>query len=254
VGCVPFDPDRACCDEWDALAPELQERADALAWSTLRALTAGQVGNCPAVVRPCLAAPCSPCTERWGALWSTGTWMTPYIRDGNWHNCTCSGPTCNCKQLCDIVMPGPIAAILNVDVGGCAMPLDTFVVVNGNRIARTDGECWPACVELTITYLPGIVPDAGALWAAGVLACEFSKACTGAKCRLPSSVTTIARQGVSFNMEASAFPGGMTGIREVDGYIVSVNPNGLKLPPMVWSPDAPWTKHRYLTPQIPVTP
>jgi hypothetical protein len=254
VGCVPFDPDRACCDEWDGLAPELQERADSLAWSTLRALSGGQVGNCPVVVKPCLAQPCNPCTERWGQVWSTGPWMTPYIRDGNWHNCTCAGKECNCERLCDIVMPGPVAAILQVSVGGCAMPLETFQVINGHRIARTDGECWPACVDLTMTYIPGIVPDEGALWAAGVLACEFSKACSGSKCRLPSSVTSLVRQGVSFTMEASAFPGGMTGIREVDAYLVSVNPNGLKLPPMVWSPDVPWAKHRYLTPQIAVTP
>lgn len=253
MGCVPFVPDRACCDEWDSLAPELQERADALAWSTLHTLTGGQVGNCPVEVRPCITPPCDPCNSWWSGWWTKG-WVHPYIRDGDWHNCICPGPRCGCEPLCEIVMPGSVAAILNVSLDGCTMPLNLFHVENGNRIVREGHECWPSCLDLRITYVPGIVPDSGALWAAGVLACEYSKACSGAKCRLPAAVTSLSRQGVSFNLEAPAFPGGLTGIREVDAYIYSVNPHGLTMPPMVWSPDVPWVRHRYYTPQIPVTP
>ena len=50
------------------------------------------------------------------------------------------------------------------------------------------------------------------------------------------------------------FPDGMTGIREVDAYLISINPNALKMPPMVWSPDVPWAKHRYETPTVTVVP
>ena len=81
-----------------------------------------------------------------------------------------------------------------------------------------------------------------------MLACEFAKACTGGKCRLPSSVTSIARQGVTMTISSGMFLGGQTGIREVDAYVVSVNPNAQVMPPVVWSPDVPWAKHRYLTP------
>src|SRR4029077_1489144 len=94
-------------------------------------------------------------------------------------------------------------------------------------------------------YVPGIIPDASGLWAAGVLASEFSKACQGAKCRLPSSVTTITRQGVTMTMDEGMFSNNLTGIREVDAYLISINPNAHRIPPMVWSPDVPWVKHRF---------
>jgi hypothetical protein len=41
------------------------------------------------------------------------------------------------------------------------------------------------------------------------------------------------------------FPDGMTGIREVDAYLTSINPNALRQPPRVWSPDMPG--HRFTT-------
>ena len=105
-----------------------------------------------------------------------------------------------------------------------------------------------------ITYVPGIVPDAAGLWAAGVLACEYAKACSGAHCRLPAAVTSIARQGVTFTMSSGMFEDGMTGIREVDAYLYSLNPNALTIPPMVWSPDVSWARHRYTTTTATVTP
>ena len=107
---------------------------------------------------------------------------------------------------------------------------------------------------LTITYVPGIIPDEAALWAAGVLACEFAKACTGGKCRLPSGITSVVREGISMVLSAGMFPDGMTGIREVDAYLVSVNPAAQRYQPLVWSPDVPWAKHRYTTPTVEITP
>jgi hypothetical protein len=260
--CVPWDLDSGCCDEWETLTPTLTERAETLAWSTLKTLTGGQLGSCPVIVRPCLGPPCDACRQ-WDHSYGD-VWVRPFIRDGDWHNCICGGPRCSCKPLCEIVMPGPIAALIEVNLDGDELPLADFRIDNGHRIVRTDGECWPSCQDMNlslgepgtlgITYVPGIVPDDSALWAAGVLACEFAKACSGGKCRLPSSVTSIARQGLTMTMSSSMFEGGMTGIREVDAFLIAVNPNGLKLPPMVWSPDAPWTKHRYETPQVEVTP
>lgn len=264
MSCVPFEPDYACCDEWESLAPELQERATDLAWSTLRTLSGGQVGNCPSVVRPCLGPPCNVCTQWWSQnLQGNPNWIGVGIRNGLWINCACGAPTCSCTRLCEIVMPGPVATLIAVNLDGTELPLGDFRIDNGHRIVRTDGECWPSCQNmnanigepgtLAITYLPGIFPDSSALWAAGVLACEFSKACTGAKCRLPSSVTSIARQGVTFTMSEGMFAGGLTGIREVDAYLVAVNPRGVRVPVSVWSPDVPWAKHRY-TPQAVVWP
>jgi len=266
VTCVPFEPEFACCDEWDGLPPELQERAVDLAWATLRVLSGGRVGNCPVIVRPCLGPPCNACTEWWRRDLSGGApWIGVGIRAGEWINCACGSPKCSCEPLCEIVMPGPVALIEAVWLDGAQLQVGDFRIDNLHRIVRTDGECFPSCQNMNvpitepgsfgIQYVPGIVPDSSGLWAAGVLACEFSKACSGAKCRLPSSVTSISRQGVTMTMTQQLWEGGHTGIREVDAYLMSINPHGHLIPPMVWSPDVPWAKHRYVgVPPVVVTP
>jgi len=263
VSCVPFEPDYACDDAWVDLTPELQERATDLAWSTIKTLSGGRLGNCPVIVRPCIGPPCNVCLEWQNALDPHRGWVKVGLRAGEWLNCICGTPECSCERLCEIVMPGEVAGVLQVVLDGAELPLSSFRVDNGNRIVRTDGACWPSCQNMNaalgevgtlgITYLPGIIPDSSALWAAGVLASEFAKACTGGKCRLPSSVTSIARQGISMTL-GTMFEGGLTGIREVDAWLLSINPHGLRVPPMVWSPDVSWAKHRYQTPQVEVTP
>lgn len=259
--CVPWGIDSTCCDSWSDLDAGLKDRSEELAWSTLRALSGGRIGNCPTTLRPCLGRPCSLCQSWWSAHYR---WVLAGMRRGEWINCLCGGPACSCTALCEIVLPGPVAALLDVDLSGGSLPLTDFRVDNGNRIVRTDGSCWPSCQDMTapigapntlsITYVPGILPSAAALWAAGTLACEFSKACTGGKCRLPTGATAIARQGVSFAVSTTMFPNGLTGIREVDAYLTSVNPHALKSPSTVWSPDVPWAKHRYQTPIAEVNP
>ncbi|HEY6415792.1 MAG TPA: hypothetical protein VIX41_06130, partial [Acidimicrobiales bacterium] len=246
--CVPWETDVSCCEDWDELDPALQLRGLDLAWSTLRTLTGGRVGACPVLVRPCVPEPCD---------WCTGQWLNPVIVDGRWVNRACGAPGCWCERVCEVVMPGPVAMITEVWQDGVSLELGGFRVDNGHRIVRTDGACFPACQNLDrplsagctfgIAYVPGIVPSSAGLWAAGVLACEYAKACAGAKCRLPSNVTTIARQGVSMTMGTGLFPDNVTGIREVDAFVFSVNPNALRIPSTVWSPDVPWARHRYET-------
>ena len=248
--CVPWQPDYSCCEGWADLDLALQARATTLAWATLQGLSGGQVGNCPVTVRPCLTPPCSVCNPG-------GTWLRPFIRDGNWYNAICGRDPCSCERLCEVVTPGLVAELVSVVLDGVEVGLENFRVDNGNRIVRTDGECWPSCQDMNlaldqpgtlgIEYVPGIVPDAAGLWAAGVLACEFSKACSGLKCRLPTGVSTISRQGVVMTISSGMFPNGMTGIREVDAYLSAINPHALRTPPMVWSPDVPWARHRYAT-------
>ena len=248
TGCVPFDIDTGCCDNWDTIAPEVQDRAIQLAWSTLRTLTGGRVGNCPVLIRPCLSPPCDYCAAEW---------VSPRIYHGEWLNVVCGRDRCSCARMCEIVLPGPVAEVLEVAWSGEALPLSAFRIDNGNRLVRTDGECWPACQRmdlplgapctLGVTYVPGVLPGATGEWAAGVLACEYTKACSGAKCRLPSSVVAVSRNGVTMEMDAGMFSGGFTGIREVDAYILSVNPHLLRTPPKVWSPDLEPALGRYET-------
>lgn len=246
--CVPFTPDYTCCDDWDTLDASLQERATQLAWNTINALTGGQIGNCPVTVRPCVAQPCDVCVG-----WE---WPSPRVVEGTWVNLSCVPPRCQCSPLCEIVLESRVAQIDAVVVDGATLDPTTYTVHNGHRVVRTDGQCWPSCQHFDrpltemgtygVTYVPGVIPDVAGLWAVGVLACEYAKACSGAKCRLPSSVTSLTRQGVSMQMSTALFPNGLVGIREVDAYIISLNPAGIMRPASVWSPDVPWAHHRYV--------
>ena len=251
--CLPWKPNFACCDDWDNHDNELQIRAMSLAWSTMRSLTGGRVGSCPVTIRPCFTE--DACTVCFGT-----SWMQPYVDSfGNWKNAACrKDGTCSCCDVCELTLPGQAAVVTEVNIDGWKLDPQLFRIDNGNILVRQDGYCWPNCQNMgapegaigtiTIKYIPGIYPTAAGLWAAGVLSCEFAKACTGGKCRLPTSVSSIVRQGVSMEMGGGMFENG-TGIREVDAYIESVNPHGLKTPPKVWSPDLPSTKHRLTTSQ-----
>ena len=267
--CYPSETDWSCAYSLQELEdmrakPEVlavMERAEALAWYTLASLTAFQIGVCATLIRPC--------TARCGAA---GTWMAssvegagyhynalpltrvgsfvPHLAGGVWVNaCGCaSSADCSCTSLCEAILPGPVGGIESVSVDGVTLPPTAYRVDNGNRLVRTDGECWPSCQDLSsddrdvgfwVSYYRGSAPNTLTTYAAGVLANEFFKACSDKKCRLPSNVSQVTRQGVSYQVVAGSFPGGFTGIHEVDAVIRIYNPFGLTVPPRVVSPDTP---------------
>ena len=240
--CWPIDT--GCCADWDSYDDAVKARSAALAVQTLRMLTAYQVGGCPVTVRPCSPA-CGLGYDRYDTLLGRTYWPVNYA--GTWIN------TCGCSTECghalsEIDLPMPVGGIEAVWVDGAILDPASYRLDNGHLLVRTDGEKWPATQDLSlpysavgtiaVTYLNANPVDGLGAYAAGVLACEYAKACTtGAKCRLPSGVTSIVRQGVSMDIQSGAFPDGVTGIREVDAYIHRWNPNRLKQAPTVWSPD-----------------
>lgn len=249
--CLPWQATMACCDEWDTYDADLQLRAQSLAWNTMRALSGRRVGGCPVTLRPCLSdRACSSCFG--------GSWLSPLIdANGNWvNNANRASGNCSCCTVHSITLPGSVAMVTDINIDGWHLDLSLVRVDNGNELIRLDGCKWPSCQNLsanpgdlgtvTITYLPGLRPDSSGLWAAGLLACEFAKACTGGKCRLPRAVTSVARQGVTMEFSQGMFESG-TGIQEVDAYIEMVNPHGQKSPPVVWSPDLQSAKHHVTT-------
>jgi len=250
TGC-PWPVDSACFTaEWDALDPAVQDRAILLASETLRRLTGYRVGGCPITVRPCKAT-CAN-TMVLPAYWNTGGAFHPHISAGGYwvNSCGCSGD-CSCEALCEVTLPAPVGEIYTVKLNGGIVVADQYRV-DGNRlvwVGDQTGDCpWPVCQDLaaaddqpntfSVTYLNSWPVDALGAYAGGVLAMEFARACTGnSKCRFPATVTSVTRQGVSFEVVAGSFPEGFTGIREVDAYIAIWNPNHVRQPPRVWSPD-----------------
>ena len=233
VGCWPVDTE--CCSEFLDYDPLIQDRAIMLATESMRSLTAYRVGGCPITVRPC-ATGCATLS----ATNFAGSW-TPVNYNGNWSNCGCSGG-CLCGAL---TLPPPVGEIAAVTIDGA--DFTDYALADGNKLVRTDGEQWPATNDMTlpdtevgtwsVTYLNGLQVNALGAYAAGILACEFAKACSGAACRLPANVVSIIRAGVQMQMLPGTFPGGKTGIREVDAYVRQYNPQGFVTPPAVWSPN-----------------
>lgn len=232
-----------CCDNFENYPQDIRERAVAFAGLTMRMLTGYSVGGCPVVLRPCSPS----CAQRAG--WAfTGSAFQPHINGlGQWVNaCGCPGFDCDCSFVSEVVLPGHAGSIVEVRVDGQVVDTSLYRVDNGNRLVSM-GDPWPTCQDMTapttepgtfsVSYRPGIEVDGSGAFAAGVLACEFAKGCSGEKCRLPAGVTQVVRSGVSMTLSAGAFPKGKTGIREVDAYIERYNPHGLKVPSTVWSPD-----------------
>jgi len=233
---VTYSIDVAHCSDWDTRSEATQQTATRLAWRSLRHLTGGRVGNPPVVIRPCRAT-------------CAGWTATPTVSGGSWYNVSCghSGANdCGCYTISAIDMPGRVAEIVSVVLNGVTLNPESYVLVNGSILWRREGE-WPLCQDLSqpsdgdsafaVTYIPGVVPGVDGQYAAGALACEFAKAIEGGKCRLPSSVTSLVRQGVTMEFTQGIFPGGITGIREVDVYVKTINPHSVSQPSRVWSPD-----------------
>jgi hypothetical protein len=247
-----WDVDTSCCTEWDTYSTELQTAAAEYGSLVLWAATGRRFGLCERTVRPCGRSLTHPMAD--GYYWSDGTWM-PYIFNGLWRNCAGCGASfgcCSCEPACQVWLPGPVYSIpaTGVTVGADIIPVDAWRVDNGQWLVRTDGECWPECQDYNtdsgdtffqVTYFKGLVVPSVLLRAAGELACEWARGCSGADCRLPQRVTSLTRQGMSVSMVDldTLLAHGLTGVATVDQVIRQFNPYGLPSKMSIASPDWP---------------
>lgn len=249
--------DTTCVPDWGTYTPNVQAAATEWARWILWALTGRRFGACEVTVRPC-----GPRCGAWGGYlaWpvnaggvSGGTvpWMIPWIDNGVWRNCGCTGG-CSCRATCEIILPGPVQSVSEVRVDGVVLP-DTAYRLDYVRsmptLVRVDGECWPECQNMdlatdqpgtfSVTYLKGeALPLAGAI-ATGKLAGEFAKACSGADCVLPQQLASLSRNGVEVQVvdPTEVLANGLTGVSDVDLWIRAVNPYGRPQRSRVYSPD-----------------
>lgn len=253
--CYPPGADWSCAfstDELEAIWADptthaIADRSEALAWSSLAALTAFRLSICPVLIRPCLARCSYP---SWDVAPVLGGTLHPYISGGQWYNgCGCRTDDCSCTELCEVRLPSEIGDIVEVTLNGVTLDPTAYRVDNGNRLVRTDGDCWPSCQDMhagpdgegsfSVLYYSGVGPNDLFRYAAGVLAVEFYRACTGGECRLPNGVSSITRAGISMTIDPGLYLNGATGIAEVDAIIRIYNPAGLTSRPRVLSPDRP---------------
>jgi hypothetical protein len=236
-GCV-WPMDAACVQaEWDAFAEPVQTRALVLASATLQRLVLNRVSNCPITVRP------TPAEGRCFIPGGGPGWSPSINGAGQWVNNAFG-------DMCEVALPGPVGRIDEVRLHGNIVHPDYYRVDNGNLLTwQGPGGCpWPASQNIhlpdtedntfSVTYLNAYPVDAIGAQAVAVLAVEFAKSCVNdKKCRLPEGVRTVARQGVTYDIEPGLFPDGFTSIKEVDAFITLWNPKGRQRSTQVWSPD-----------------
>lgn len=248
AGCIwPVDP--ACFTEvWDTYPEVVRQRALALASATLYRLCGYRVGGCPLTVRP--SPQNGTCGFPSDAL---STSLVGTFHATNWNGQWSNVPVDPYFDRRLVSLPGPIGEIIEVKVDGAVVPEADYTITDNRYLAWVgSGEApWPLTQDwvlpdtevgtMSVTYLNAYPVDSLGAYAAGLLAMEFAKACSGGgkQCRLPSNVVSIVRQGVSYELSTGAFPDGKTNIREVDAYIEQWNPKGRRNAGMVFNPGRP---------------
>lgn len=231
-----------------------------LASTILWAATGRRFGVCPVTVRPLqpkrgeVVYQDFPVLPGHDGLGRSGG---PFLFSGRWFNAGCVSACCG-NSSCAIVLRGPVASVSMVLVDG-EVVLDSAYrvdVVNGvYLLVRIDGECWPACQNMSadvtetgtfeVTYGVGTELPPALMIATALLACEYAKHLNGAACSLPAKMTRLSRQGVEVEVAAPDAVAGSTGIKMVDEVIHALNPGRRQAPPRVMSPDLPETCDRY---------
>ena len=124
-------------------------------------------------------------------------------------------------------LPGPVGEVTRVLINQEVVDPASYRVEDGQYLVRLNGQRWPSISgdNFVVTYYNSYPVDEMGAHAAGVMAAEWLKLITGdKKCRLPSSATSITRQGISIEKATGMFPGNVTGIPEIDAYLMLFNP------------------------------
>lgn len=251
-GWVVDPPATGCCtDAWNEATPEQQTTGAVLAAAFLWVATGRQFGQCEVTVEACAGRPAKPTYAQFPVVPGdhAGAWG-PYLLDGVWFNGPMGASWC-CERVCELRLPGPIydsAAILEVSSNGTVLDAADYQVYDGVKLVRTDGLCWPSCCNggggagVTVNYLIGLPVPADLQIALDLLACEFTAACAGGRCRLPRQVSAMTQMGTTVdfsNLPAPGTPVMATGIYEIDSVIKSYNPYGLAARPKLYNPNRP---------------
>jgi len=225
-------PPLPCAEEIDASVD--QDEIAAVATEVLFVLSGRQFGVRTQTVRPRVLS--SSCASRRACL--PGGSSFP-----EWG--VCGGRTFTIDELA-----GPILDVTEIRVDGVVLDPAAYRVSPG-RITRTDGQSFPCCQDevdggLLVSYSWGkSVPDTGLL-AARELACQLALAAapaTSGKCKLPTRVQTISRQGITMALldPQDFLDNGRTGLYLCDLFLSAFNPGKSRRRARVFSPDVPHT-------------
>ena len=134
-----------------------------------------------------------------------------------------------------VKLEGPVQEIVTVTIDGVDIDPDEYVL-EGDVLFRI-GQAWPPNDmskpmgfpgTWSIHYIQGTPPPAFVGRFIGQLAAEMATACEGGKCRLPRTVVSTSRSGVTHVFDPTRMlAAGFTGIPEIDTWLAAVNPGNL---------------------------
>jgi hypothetical protein len=126
-----------------------------------------------------------------------------------------------------------------------------YYLVDHSTLQARSGVPWTPC-NIEVTYSYGSPAPALGRAAARVLATEFVKLWNGDECDLPSRVTSVARQGVSYTiLDNQDFIDDMrTGLYVVDLFLKSANPDKARAKAKVFSVDVPRARRMVSKPPV----
>lgn len=211
-------------------------------------------GVCEKVVRP---------STRWherddrpGSLWAE---LPAWTR---WRSNTDPHDDEGYRTIFEVGLIGwPVVGVSAVWVDGVQLPGTSYRVDDFRWLVRTDGEPWPSFQDLAldphvagnaptfeVAFTHGTVPPSLGVIAAREFACELYQGLTGGDCAIPDRVVNMVRQGTTFALISPAdFDKGKTGVRSVDLFLATYNPNRRGRRATIVSPDVPPRGRRVAT-------
>lgn len=249
--CDPWPLPPSGCPDLSGLSDEVREFAVLAASEALWMRTGYRYGSCQATVRPCRQS-CAPSWAHAGGPWWWDGASWPVLTPGSalWWSVACGCRTsCGCTDADELLLPGLVQSVDAVVVDGVTLDQGThWLLYDGRRLVRTDGERWPLCQDWTVTGGPGTwavtatygqpVPALGQL-AVAHMAADLASGCTGGPCRLPRNTSNVSRQGVTVSMPSPAelAEADLTVIPAVNEFLLSLRAGAAALPPRIWNPD-----------------
>lgn len=230
-------------EEWAGLA----ELTTSVLFTLSGRRWAGRVRRTVQIVA--VGGPAWPTTALGADFWWDGSWGA-HIDAGEIYNHDC------CQPPREVRLPhAPVASVDLVQIGGQARDAGTYRLRDGRWLEDLTGRGWPTCDPgLVVTYSAGTDPPGEAREAARTLLLHLAYARTGDnRCRLPSNVTAVTRQGItqSFTPAADLIAAGRTGLAELDLWLATVNPTNRRHRPSSWSPDTHPRTYPRATEEIP---
>lgn len=135
----------------------------------------------------------------------------------------------------------PVKTIVSVETADGVLAPSGYRVENRAVLSRVDGY-WNLNSGVTVTYSYGMNPPAAGYAAAVALANEYLLLLDDPdKCALPSHVTSVTRQGMTFELAdlEKLVAAKQTGIWDIDMFVQTFNPSGALKRARVFVPEQP---------------